>query len=122
MRSDTTLLGGAMAETHAGAVLLTAGMSDSLVAGRGLRATALVDLWLAGLAGLEEKIGSAIADGALIEAYGTHFEREYGAGNHVAGFANFSGTVHTTAATGFRPLYKVASACANLNAGGGGGR
>ena len=32
-RSDTTLLGGAMAETHAGPVLLMAGMSDSLVAG-----------------------------------------------------------------------------------------
>ena len=119
--SDTTLLGGAMAETHAGAVLVTAGMSDDLVAGGGLRATALADLWLAGLVGLEEKVGTAIADGALIEAFGTHFEREYGTGNHVAGFASFSGTVHTTTATGFRPLFKVASGVRNLTPGGAAG-
>ena len=119
--SDTILLGGAMAETHAGAVLVTAGMSDDLVAGGGVRATALVDLWLSGLIGMEEKIGTAIADGALVEAFGTHFEREYGLGNHVAGFASFSGSVYTTAATGFRPLFKVASGVRNLNAGGGAG-
>ena len=121
MHSDTTLLGGAMAETHAGAVLVTAGMSDDLVAGGGVRATALADLWLSGLIGMEEKIGTAIADGALIEAFGTHFEREYGSGNHVAGFASFSGTIHTTMATGFRPLFKVASGVRNLTAGGGAG-
>ena len=121
IHSDTTLLGGAMAETHAGAVLVTAGMSDDLVAGGGLRATALADLWLAGLVGLEEKVGTAIVDGALLEAFGTHFEREYGTGNHVAGFASFSGTVHTTTATGFRPLFKVASGVRNLTPGGAAG-
>ena len=121
IHSDTTLLGGAMAETHAGAVLVNAGMSDDLVAGGGLRATALADLWLAGLVGLEEKVGTAIADGALIEVFGTHFEREYGTGNHVAGFASFSGAVHTTTATGFRPLFKVASGVRNLTPGGAAG-
>ena len=118
--SDTTLLGGAMAETHLGPVLLLAGMSDSLVAGGGLRVS-VVDLELAGLVGFEEKIGSAFADGALIEAFATHFEREYGPGNHVAGFAAFTGTVHMTAASGFRPLFKVATGVRNLTPGGGGG-
>ena len=118
--SDTTLLGGAMAETHAGPVLLMAGMSDSLVAGGGMRVS-LADLSVAGLIGMEEKIGSALADGALVEAYATHFEREYGPGSHVAGFASFTGTVHLTSASGFRPLFKVASGVRNLAAGGGGG-
>ena len=118
--SDTTLLGGAMTETHAGAVLVLAGMSDALVAGGGMRVT-IADLAVAGLVGLEEKIGSAIADGALVEAYATHFEREYGPGNHTAGFANFTGTIHITSASGFRPLFKVASGVRNLTAGGGSG-
>ena len=118
--SDTTLLGGAMAETHAGPVLLMAGMSDALVAGGGMRVS-LADLAVSGLIGFEEKIGSAFADGALVEAYATHFEREFGAGNHVAGFAAFTGTVHVTSASGFRPLFKVASGVRNLTAGGGGG-
>ena len=118
--SDTTLLGGAMAETHVGPVLLMAGMSDALVAGGGVRVS-LADLAVAGLIGFEEKIGSAFADGALVEAYATHFEREFGAGNHVAGFASFTGTVHVTSASGFRPLFKVATGVRNLTAGGGGG-
>ena len=118
--SDTTLLGGAMTETHAGPALLLAGMSDALVAGGGMRAT-VADLAVAGLIGFEEKVGSAAADGALVEAYATHFEREYGPGSHVAGFASFSGTVHITSASGFRPLFKVASGVRNLAAGGGGG-
>ena len=67
---------------------------------------------------MEEKIGSALADGALVEAYATHFEREYGPGSHVAGFASFTGTVHLTSASGFRPLFKVASGVRNLAAGG----
>ena len=118
--SDTTLLGGAMAETHLGPALLLAGMSDSLVAGGGMRVS-VADLSVAGLVGLEEKIGSAVADGALIEAYATHFEREYGAGNYVAGVAAFTGTVHTTMATGFRQLFKVANGVRNTTPGGGGG-
>ena len=118
--SDTTLLGGAMAETHAGSVLLMAGMSDALVAGGGMRVS-LADLAVSGLIGFEEKVGSAFADGALVEAYATHFEREFGAGNHSAGFAAFTGTVHVTSASGFRPLFKVASGVRNLTAGGVGG-
>lgn len=118
--SDTTLLGGAMAETYAGPVLVLAGMSDALVAGGGMRVS-VADLAVAGLIGFEEKVGTAIADGALVEAYATHFEREYGPGNHVAGFAAFTGTVHTTSATGFRPLFKFASGVRNLTPGGGGG-
>ena len=118
--SDTTLLGGAMAETYAGATLVLAGMSDDLVAGGGMRLSASGDLYLAGLIGGEERIGTAIADGALLEAYGTHFEREYGNGHHVAGFARFSGTIHTTVATGFRPLFKVMTGVRNLTPGAGG--
>ena len=118
--SDTTLLGGAMAETHLGPALLLAGMSDSLVAGGGMRVS-VADLTVAGLVGLEEKIGSAVADGAMIEAYATHFEREYGAGNHMAGIAAFTGTVHTTMATGFRQLFKVANGVRNITPGGGSG-
>ena len=119
--SDTTLLGGAMAETYAGAILVTAGMSDDLAAGGGLRLSASGDLHLAGLIGGEERIGTAHADGALLEAYGTHFEREYGNGRHVAGFASFSGNIHTTVASGFRPLFKVMTGVRNLTAGAGGG-
>ena len=117
--TDMTLLGGAMAETHAGPVLVAAGMSDELIVGGGIR-VASGDLRLAGLLGGEERIGTAQADGALVEAYATHFEREYGNGVHVAGFARFSGTVLATAASGFRPLFKVASGVRNLAAGAGG--
>ena len=120
-RSDTTLLGGAMAETYAGAMLVMAGMSDDLVAGGGARVSASGDLWLAGLVGFEERIGTVSADAALLEAYGTHFEREYGNGNHTAGFARFSGTVHTTVASGFRPLFKVMTGVRNLTPGSGSG-
>ena len=122
MRSgtDMTLLGGAMAETHAGPVLVAAGMSDELIIGGGIR-VAGGDLRLAGLLGGEERIGTAQADAALVEAYATHFEREYGNGHHVAGFARFSGAVLATAASGFRPLFKVASGVRNLAAGAGGG-
>ena len=118
MRSgtDMTLLGGAMAETHAGPVLVAAGMSDELIIGGGIR-VAGGDLRLAGLLGGEERIGTAQADAALVEAYATHFEREYGNGHHVAGFARFSGAVLATAASGFRPLFKVASGVRNLAAG-----
>ena len=112
--SDTLLLGGAMAETYAGATLVLAGMSDDMVAGGGMRVSASGDLSLAGLIGGEERIGSAHADGALLEAYSTHFEREYGNGNHVARMARFSGTMHITTATGFRPLFKVMKGVRNL--------
>ena len=63
------------------------------MAGGGLRVS-VADLAMVGFVSQEEKIGSAFADGALIEACATHFEREYGSGSHVAGIASFYGTTH----------------------------
>ena len=120
-RAETTFLGGAMADSQAGAVLVAAGMSDDLAVGGGARATAPVDIWLAGLIGMEEKVGTAAADGVLMECYRTLFEREYGSGTHVAGTAVFSGTQHVTVKTGFRPMMKVLRGIRNLTPGGGGG-
>ena len=118
LNSDTTLLGGAMTDVQTGAVFIGAGMSDDLIIGGGVRVTAPADLWLCGLIGMEEKLGSAYADGALVELYRLAFEREYGTGLHVAGAAVFSGTVHTTMATGFRQLFKVATGVRDLTPGG----
>ena len=120
-RAETTFLAGAMADTQAGAVLVAAGMSDDLVIGGGARATAPVDIWLGGLIGMEEKIGTAAVDGVLMESYRTLFEREYGSGTHVAGVAVFSGALHVTAKAGFRPMMKALRGIRNLTPGGGGG-
>ena len=120
-RTENTLIGGAMADTQAGAVLVAAGMSDDLVIGGGARATAPVDIWLAGLIVMEEKIGTAAADGVLIESYRTLFEREYGSGTHMTGTAVFSGALHVTAKAGFRPMMKVLRGIRNLAPGAGGG-
>ena len=120
-RSETTFLGGAMADSQAGAMLVAAGMSDDLVIGGGARATVPVDIWLAGLIGMEEKVGTAAADGVLMECYRTLFEREYGSGTHVAGVAVFSGALHVTAKAGFRPMMKALRGIRNLTPGGGGG-
>ena len=120
-RTENTLLGGAMADTQAGAVLVAAGMADDLVIGGGARATAPVDIWLAGVIGMEEKVGTAAADGVFMESYRTLFEREYGSGTHVAGTAVFSGALHVTVKAGFRPMLKVLRGIRNLTPGGGGG-
>ena len=120
-RAETTLLGGAMADSQAGAVLVAAGMSDDLAVGGGARATVPVDIWLAGLIGMEEKVGTAAADGVLMECYRTLFEREYGSGTHVTGAAVFSGALHVTVKTGFRPMLKALRGIRNLTPGGGGG-
>ena len=117
-KSNTTLLGGAMTEVYTGGVFIGAGMSDDLVIGGGVRVTAPADLWLCGLIGMEEKIGSACADGALLELYRLAFEREYATGVHAAGAAVFSGTVHATMATGFRQLFKVSRGVRDLTPGG----
>lgn len=119
-KGEMTMLGGAMSETHAGAVLLLAAMSDNLLAGYGVRAT-VQDMWLSRLVGMEEKISTAVADGMLTELSGMHFEREYGPGNHQVGTASFTGTLHSTTATGFWPLFKVLRNVRDLTAGGGGG-
>ena len=104
-----------MTDVHIGGVFIGAGMSDDLSIGGGVRVTAPADLWLCGLIGMEEKLGSAYADGALVELYRLAFEREYATeGVHVAGAAVFSGTVHATMATGFRQLFKVARGVRDL--------
>ena len=117
-KSDTTLLGGTMTETYTGGVFIGAGMSDDLIIGGGVRVTAPADLWLCGLIGMEEKLGSAYADGALVELYRLAFEREYRTGLHLAGAAVLSGTVHVTTATGFRQYFKVAIGVRDLTPGG----
>ena len=120
-RTDNIILGGGMTEVHAGAELVLAGMSDDLVLGAGTRVTALFDLWVTGLLGVEEKLATANADGAFVDTARTLFEREYGAGVHHAASASFSGAVYATQATGFRKLMKVSSGVRNLSSGGGGG-
>ena len=120
-RTDNIILGGGMSEVHAGAEVVLAGMSDDLVIGAGARVTALLDLWVAGLYGVEEKLATANADGAFVDTARTLFEREYGTGVHHAASASFSGTVYATQATGFRKYMKVASGVRNLSSGGGGG-
>ena len=120
LHSDMTLLGGAMSETWAGAVLTLSGMSDNMVGGIGTRVSVL-DLWMSGLTGMEEKIATVAADLAFVELYVNHMEREYVAGSHLAGVAVFSGAVFTTMATGFRQLVKVASGVRDLGSGGDGG-
>ena len=120
-RTDNIILGGGMSEVHAGAEVVLAGMSDDLVIGAGARVTALLDLWVAGLHGVEEKLATANADGAFVDTARTLFEREYGTGVHHAATASFSGAVYATQATGFRQYMKVASGVRNLSSGGGGG-
>ena len=117
-KSDTTLLGGTMTETYTGGLVIGAGMSDDLIIGGGVRVTAPADMWLCGLVGMEEKLGSAYADGALVELYRLAFEREYRTGLHLAGAAVLSGTVHVTTATGFLQYFKVAIGVRDLTPGG----
>ena len=117
-KSDTTLLGGTMTETYTGGVVIGSGMSDDLIIGGGVRVTAPADMWLCGLVGMEEKLGSAYADGALVELYRLAFEREYRTGLHLAGAAVLSGTVHVTTATGFLQYFKVAIGVRDLTPGG----
>ena len=118
---EVHLVAGGMNEERIGAELLLAGMTDSMVAGAGLRTTAPIDLWLAGLIGIEEKLGTAQADGALVDIAGCMYEREFHAGHHAAVTATFCGAVFTTTASGFRPLMKALIGVRNLTPGGGGG-
>ena len=111
---DAIILGGAMAETWTGGALIAAAMSDDLIVGGGVRLTAPLDVWVNQLTGLQERPGTAQADAVFREFYGTLFEREYGAGTHVAGVANFSGSVYQTQRTGFRPLMRTALGVRNL--------
>lgn len=118
---DMVLLGGAMNDVHLGGGFLAAGMSDDLTIGGGVRTTVPADLWLAGLIGMEEKFATGAADGALVELYGVAMEREFAFGAHAYGVAVFNGTLYTTTAAGFRPLFKVQMGVRNHVPGGGGG-
>ena len=111
---DAILLGGAMAETWTGGALIAAAMSDDLIVGGGVRVTAPIDIWVNQLTGFQERPGTAQADAVFRELYGTLFEREYGAGTHLAVVANFTGSVYQTQKTGFRQLMKTALGVRNL--------
>ena len=76
------IMAGAMQEKHLNGSLLLAAMSDDLVGGGGVRLTTALDLWAGNFIAMEGKIGTAISDGILAEAYGKMFEREYGAATH----------------------------------------
>ena len=83
--------------------------------------TAPLDLWVHGLMGVEERIGTCTADAVLMESSATHYEREYGPGVHAAGLAVYTGSLYQSSRTSFRPLMRVSSGVRNLIAGGDGG-
>ena len=118
-KEDNVILGGAMADTWTHGAFIAAVMSDDLIVGAGARVTAPADLWLNALMGMEERPGTAAADGVLVEMCGTLFEREYGPGIHNAGLVSFTGTVYQTQKTSFRPLMKVSNGVRNLIPGSG---
>ncbi len=118
---DMTLLAGTLSDIQTGGVAVVSGMADDMVGGVGSRLSAGVDMWLSGLTGIEEQPGSAAMDGMLAEMAATAFEREYGAGSHMAGVAVFSGAVYTTMATSFFPMIKAIKGVRNLVPGGGAG-
>ena len=95
-------------------------MTDDLAIGVGARLTGPFDLWMNQLAGIEERPGTAAADGAMVDLAGTLFEREYGVGTHESALAVFSGAVHQTQRIGFRPMMRVAVHVRNLVPGAGG--
>ena len=74
---DTVLLAGHMRELWDGGAAIVAAMTDDTVAGGGIRVTTPLDLWLHGLMGVEERIGTCTADAVLMESSATHYEREY---------------------------------------------
>ena len=118
---DTVLLAGHMSELWDGGAAIVAAMTDDTVAGGGIRVTAPLDLWVHGLMGVEERIGTCTADAVLMELGATHYEREYGPGVHAAGLAVYTGSLYQSSRSTFRPLMRVSSGVRNLIAGGGGG-
>ena len=120
-KEDTVLLAGHMTDVWDGGTAIVAAMTDDLVAGGGVRVTAPLDLWVHGLMGVEERIGTCTADAVLLELSGTHYEREYGPGAHAAGLAVYTGSLYQSSSSTFRPLMRVSSGVRNLIAGGGGG-
>ena len=96
-------------------------MTDDTVGGGGVRVTTPLDLWVHGLMGVEERIGTCTADAVLLELGATHYEREYGPGAHAAGLAAYTGSLYQSSRSTFRPLMRASSGVRNLIAGGGGG-
>ena len=119
--SETTLVGGAMSENHIGPALLLAGMSDDMVIGGGARVTGPVDITMAGLLGMEQKIATGIADGLLTEMGILMAEREFGPGVHAYGAVIYQGMSCVTQATGFMPLMRTWHGIRNLTPGAGAG-
>ena len=118
---DTVLLAGHMREVWDGGAAIVAAMTDDTAAGGGIRVTAPLDLWVHGLMGVEERIGTCTADAVLMELGATHYEREYGPGVHAAGLAVYTGSLYQSSRSTFRPLMRVSSGVRNLTAGGDGG-
>ena len=118
---DTVLLAGHMSELWDGGAAIVAAMTDDTVAGGGIRVTTPLDLWVHGLMGVEERIGTCTADAVLMESSATHYEREYGPGAHAAGLAVYTGSLYLSSRSTFRPLMRVSSGVRNLIAGGDGG-
>ena len=118
---DTVLLAGHMRDLWDGGAAIVATMTDDTVAGGGIRVTTPLDLWVHGLMGVEERIGTCTADAVLMEQSATHYEREYGPGVHAAGLAAYAGSLYQSSRSTFRPLIRVSSGVRNLIAGGGGG-
>ena len=119
---DTVLLAGHMRDLWDGGTAIVAAMTDDTVAGGGIRVTAPLDLWVHGLMGVEERIGTCTADAVLMELGATHYEREYGPGVHAAELAVYTGSLYQSSRSTFRPLMRVSSGVRNLIAGGGGWR
>ena len=118
---DTVLLAGHMRDLWDGGAAIVAAMTDDTVGGGGIRVTTPLDLWVHGLMGVEERIGTCTADAVLMELGATHYEREYGPGVHAAGLAVYAGSLYQSNRSTFRPLMRVSSGVRNLIAGGGGG-
>ena len=64
---DTVLLAGHMRDLWDGGAAIVAAMTDDTVAGGGIRVTTPLDLWMHGLMGVEERIGTCTADAVLTE-------------------------------------------------------
>ena len=111
---DTVLLAGHMRDLWDGGAAIVAAMTDDTVAGGGIRVTTPLDLWVHGLMGVEERIGTCTADAVLMELGATHYEREYGPGVHAAGLAVYTGSLYQSSRSAFRPLMRVSSGVRNL--------
>ena len=111
---DTVLLAGHMCDLWDGGTAIVAAMTDDTAAGGGIRVTTPLDLWVHGLMGVEERIGTCTADAVLMESSATHYEREYGPGVHAAGLAVYTGSLYQSSRSTFRPLMRVSSGVRNL--------